>query len=127
MKRIASVVLAVFALGVMAAGGTVFPSDDLQAVRKAVKENPSYEEGAEVRWFKVLVQDTRTNKNLIKVTLPIALIEIFIKASDNRPMRIHEEGVHVDLKALFAEMKKVGPMALIEICEENNIIKVWME
>jgi hypothetical protein len=101
--------------------------DDFQAIQKAVKQNPAYEEGKEAKWFKVLITDTKTGKDKVRVTLPLALVEALINCADDKSMKFKEEGCDVDLKALFAELKKVGPMALIEIMDEGSLIKVWLE
>jgi hypothetical protein len=101
--------------------------DDFQAIQKAVKQNPAYKEGKEVKWFKVLITDTKTGKDKVRVTLPLALVEALVKCADDRSMKFKEEGCDVDLKVLFAELKKVGPMALIEIMDEGALIKVWLE
>ncbi len=42
-------------------------------------------------------------------------------------MKVDDGECDIDLKALFAELKKVGPMALIEIEDEGALIKVWLE
>ncbi len=101
--------------------------DDFQVIKKAVKENPNYEAGKEVKWFKVLVTDTKTNKDKVKVTLPISVVEILLECSHGKNLRIHSEECDIDLKALFTELKKLGPMVLIEVFEEDEIIKVWLE
>jgi len=101
--------------------------DDLQAVKKAVKENPQYDPGKEAKWFKVLVTDAQTNKDKVKITLPISLVELFMKCADNKNLRIDRDEYDIDLKELFAELKKVGPMALIEVYEDDEIVKIWLE
>jgi hypothetical protein len=128
MKKTAVAILAVIALTFLAA--PVLRAEratDFQAIQKAVKQNPAYEEGKEVKWFKVLITDTKTGKDKVRVTLPLALIEALIKCSDDKDMKFKEQGCNVDLKVLFAELKKVGPMALIEITDEGALIKVWLE
>lgn len=101
--------------------------DDIQAIKKAVKENPNYQAGQEVKWFKVLVHDTKTKRDKVKVTLPISLVEIFIKYSHDKDLKINCDEYKVDLKELFAELKKLGPLALVEIYEDDEIVKVWLE
>lgn len=128
MKKTAIVILAVialmfFATPVLRATST----NDFQAIQKAVKQNPAYEEGKEVKWFKVLITDTKTGKDKLRVTLPLALVEVLVKCADDKSMKVKEEGCDIDFKALFAELKKVGPMALIEIMDEGALIKVWLE
>lgn len=104
-------------------------NDDVQAIRKAVKDNPNYESGREVKWFKVLVTDTRTNKDKVKITLPLALVEAFVKCADDKHLRIRDHNCDIDFEALLVELKKIGPMALIEIFDddEEEAIKVWLE
>jgi len=110
--------------GSLAAAGI---QNDFQAVKKAVKENPVYESGKEVKWFKVLVTDAKTNKDKVRITLPISLVEVFVKCAENKHVRMNRQDLDIDIGELFAELKKLGPMALIEVYEENEIVKVWLE
>ena len=108
----------------LAAAGT---QNDFQAVKKAVKENPSYESGKDVKWFKVLVTDARTNKDKVRITLPISLVEVFVRCAENKHVRMNRHDLDIDIGELFAELKKLGPMALIEVFEDDEIVKVWLE
>jgi len=128
MKKIASLVLIVFVLGVFLPNLLLADSkDDIQAIKKAVKKNPAYKEGEEVKWFKVLVTDNKTKKDKVRITLPISLIETFLKCSNEKSMKINRDECDVDLKELFAELKKLGPMVLIEVYEDEETVKVWLE
>ncbi len=128
MKRITVFILALIMMGFFSAG-TVFADsdDDIQAIKKAVKKNPQYDPEKEAKWFKVLVTDTQTKKDKVKITLPISLVELFMKCADNKNLRIDRDEYDIDLKELFAELKKVGPMALIEVYENDEIVKIWLE
>ncbi len=128
MKRITVFVLALILTGFFNAGA-VFADigDDIQAIKKAVKENPQYDPEKEAKWFKVLVTDAQTKKDKVKITLPISLVELFMKCADNKNLRIDRDEYDIDLKELFAELKKVGPMALIEVYEDDEIVKIWLE
>jgi hypothetical protein len=130
MKKAAIIILVLFVLAV------VIPSllladgnDDLQKIKKAVKKNPDYNPGQEVQWFKVLITDNDTGKAKVKVTLPIAVVETLLKCSHDKHFRIHDDDCDIDLKELFAELKKHGPMVFIEINDddENVSVKVWLE
>ncbi len=101
--------------------------DDLQAIKKAVKENPAYEVGKEVKWFKVLVTDNKTGKDKVKVTLPLAMVELLFRCVEDRHWRVGESGCDIDLAAVFKELKAMGPMALIEIYETDETVKIWLE
>jgi hypothetical protein len=50
-----------------------------------------------------------------------------MKCADNKNLRIDRDDYDIDLKELFAELKKVGPMALIEVYEDDEIVKIWLE
>jgi hypothetical protein len=130
MKRAifaAIAVLAVLAIGASAAPVIAAHEDDFKAIQKAVKQNPAYEEGKEVHWFKVLITDSKSNESKVKITLPIALIELILSCDDTRHVKVDGGKCEVDLKALWAELKKAGPMALIEIEDDGAVIKVWLE
>jgi hypothetical protein len=128
MKKITVFVLALILMGFISVGAALANSDDdFQAVKKAVKDNPQYDPGKEAKWFKVLVTDTRTNKDKVKITLPISLVELFMKCTENKNLRIDRDEYDIDLKELFVELKKVGPMALIEVYEDDEIVKIWLE
>jgi hypothetical protein len=128
MKKTAFLMTAVFGLALIL--GTFAIADDrvdFQAIKKAVKDNPNYEPGKDVKWFKVLVTDTKTNKDKVKITLPLVLVEVFLKCADDKHLRINDGDCNIDFEALLAELKKIGPMALIEVYEDGETVKVWLE
>lgn len=128
MKRITIFVLALILAGFVTTGTAIADSDDdIQAIKKAVKENPQYDPAKEAKWLKVLVTDTQTQKDKVKITLPITLVELFMKCTDDKNLRIDRDQYDIDLKELFAELKKLGPMALIEVYEDDELVKIWLE
>jgi len=128
MKKVASLVLIVFVLGVFLPNLLLADSkDDIQTIKKAVKKNPEYKAGEEVKWFKVLVTDNKTKKDKVKITLPISLIETLLKCVDEDDLDIHGDECDIDLKELFAELKRLGPTVLIEVIEDDETVKIWFE
>lgn len=128
MKKVASLVLIVFVLGVFLPNLLLADSkDDIQTIKKAVKKNPEYKAGEEVKWFKLLVTDNETKKDKIKITLPISLIEILLECVDEEDLDIDGDECEIDLKELFKELKEIGPAVLIEITEDGETIKIWFE
>jgi hypothetical protein len=128
MKKATFTVLAAFALALALGGIALAEShDDIQAIKKAVKENPNYEPGKEVKWFKVLVTDNKAGKDKVRITLPISLVEAFVKCADNKHLRIDHGDCDIDFDELLTELKKVGPMAIVEIYEDDETVKVWLE
>ncbi len=126
-KLIVSFLAVVMLTGLAASLAAAGIQNDFQAVKKAVKENPVFESGKDVKWFKVLVTDAKTNKDKVRITLPISLVEVFVKYAENKHVRMNRQDLDIDIGGLFAELKKLGPMALIEVYEENEIVKVWLE
>jgi len=128
MKKVAILVLVVIIIAFLLAIFALAESkDDIQAIKKAVKENPNYEAGKEVKWFKVLVTDDKTKKDRVRITLPISLVEVFIKCAEDKHMKIHRDECDIDLKELFKQLKEMGPMAFIEVYEDGETVKVWLE
>jgi sugar phosphate isomerase/epimerase len=127
MKKTTLIILAVLGIGLVAAPAVAANHNDFKIIQKAVKQNPAYEEGKEVKWFKVLITDGKTNDAKVKVTLPIALVEVLINCTDSRHFKIDDGDCDIDLKAVWAALKQAGPMALVEIEDDGAIIKVWLE
>ncbi len=128
MKKI--LLITAMVLGILFLTVELFPAvdkDDYQVIKKAVQETSKVEPVKEVKWFKVLVTDTRTGKEKVKITMPISLVEIFARCADNKEVRLGRDGCTLNLPELLAELKKVGPLAIIEVNEEDETVKVWLE
>ena len=127
MKKTAFAILAVFCLGVLAAPTIAANTRDFKVIQKAVKQSRASDEGREVRWFKVLITDTKSGPAKLKLTLPIALIEAVLSCTDGRHFKVDDGNCDIDLKAIFSALKKAGPLALVEIEDDGAVIKVWLE
>lgn len=128
MKKASILTLAVIAVSFLMAPFLLADrNDDLQAIKKAVKENPGYEAGKEVKWFKILVTDNKSGKDRVKLTLPISVVEIFLRCADDHHLRIKEGDCDINLGAVFKELKAMGPTALIEVTEDEETVKIWFE
>ncbi|MGZ5513959.1 MAG: hypothetical protein ACXW2O_02485 [Candidatus Aminicenantales bacterium] len=132
MKKTTIVILALFAIIALAAPAVAANRNDFKVIQSAVKKspNPEYVEGREVRWFKVLITDSKSSEAKVKLTLPVALIELILSCDDTRHVKINDDKYgrcEVDLKALWTELKKAGPMSIIEIEDDGAVVKVWLE
>ncbi len=132
MRKTTIVILALFVIGALAAPAFAANRNDFKIIQAAVKKipNPGYVEGREVRWFKVLIQDSKSGHAALKLTLPVALIELVLSCDDTRHVKFDDGKrgqCEVDLRALWTELKKAGPMALVEIEDEGAVVKVWLE
>ncbi len=127
MKKISLVILGIFCLGILAAPAAAANHNDFKAIQKAVKKNPAYEEGREAKWLKILITDRRDKEERVSVTLPLSLVELILGCTDSRHFKVDDGDCEIDLKAIFKDLKKAGPAALIEIRDEDGIIKIWLE
>lgn len=128
MKKLTLVILVAICLGVLAAPVPGAAKDnDFKVIQKAVKRNPAYERGREVRYLKILIADLKDREERVSVTLPLSLIELILGCADSRHFEVGDGDCRIDLKALYKDLKKAGPAALIEIRGEDGIIKIWLE
>ncbi len=127
MRKIAWALAAFFVLSLAAAPLAAIDNKDLQVIKKAAQEDPAPAPGRTAKWFKILIQNGRTNRETVRVTLPIALVEIFIKSSRNHCVHLHDSDLDLDLAQIWDELKKLGPMAILEVQDHGELIKIWLE
>jgi hypothetical protein len=101
--------------------------DDFRDIQNAVSVDAASGAEKEAKWFKILITDNRTGKEKVKVTLPISVVEIFLRHADDKHLRFHDHDTEIDLAQVFKELKAMGPMAIIEVHEDDVTIKVWFE
>jgi hypothetical protein len=100
---------------------------DLQTIKKAIKKNPRYSANKEVRWFKIIITSKHKKREKIQVTLPLTLVDLFFNCTKEKELKIDCDDYDLDLRKLYKELKKEGPMSLIEIKAEDATLKVWLE
>jgi len=128
MKTSTKLAAAAVALSFVLAGtGTAENRDDIQVIKKAVKEAPGRQAGPEVKWFKVLVTDEKGTKDKVRITLPIFIVKALARCADDESIPVNENHRDLKLSELLDELTKAGPLALIEICENGETVKVWLE
>jgi len=111
---------------------TVGPSlaldkDDYQVIKKAVQENPKSQPVGEAKWFKVLVIDKASGQEKVKVTLPISLVEMLASWAENKDFKMKGRDDAMKIQELMNQLKKAGPMSIIEVNDEDEMVKIWLE
>lgn len=105
------------------------PGDDYKVIKKAKDGKAVSSE--EVQWFKIEVRDMETDKLKVKVTIPISLIEIVSEWVPEGKVKVDNDMSidmkDIDLRKVLQELKKVGPMAFVEVYEDNEHVKIWVE
>jgi len=129
MKKLTTLVLLVLGLGLGAVSGPFAAEKyaDLQAIKKAVADNPTYVPGKAVSCFNVLVSDEKSGKVQVSVSLPIVVVEVALRCVGTQDVILKDKGCQVDVQALFAELKKLGPQFLIEVIDHGTRVRIWFE
>src|SRR5712691_6747222 len=114
-------------------------SDDLTVVKRAVAQAPppaapvarpaaTVPRSGKPQWFKVRVVDKGSKKGRVTVNLPLALVRAFGDTpfdwkcgGDEQPARRCSIKVADVLEALEAGQE------LVEVDDENSIVKIWVE
>lgn len=96
---------------------------DYKVIKKAVKkgDNPG-----EVTWFKIQVTDNKTKKVKVNITLPFSLVDLLSECIEE-DIDLGKDKGKVNFKKLVQELKKHGPMTLIEVYEDDETVKIWFE
>ena len=126
------------ALGGLARAAAQGAADDLTVVKRAVAQAPapaapvraaaSAPRSGRPQWFKVRVIDKGSKKGRVTVNLPLALVRAFGDTpfdwkcgGDEHPGRRCSIKVADVLEALEAGQE------LVEVDDENSIVKIWVE
>jgi hypothetical protein len=120
--------MAVMLLGFfLVAGLSATAADDYKVIKNAVKGTGSSGAGQNsVQWFKILVVDKHGDGEKVKITLPISLVEMMINACPEEKFNI-DHGCKIDIRRVWNELKKAGPLALVEVEDHGETVKIWFE
>jgi len=132
-KTLIGVIAAVIVLGTTAPSAAASDNDNWRIVKRAVQEDETRPaevrrktDRREPRWFKVLILDRKDGGDL-KITLPLSLVEGIIQLASHERFKCNGREYDFELSEMLNQLKKAGPMALIEISDDDGLIKVWIE
>jgi hypothetical protein len=94
--------------------------DDLTVIKRAVRGGHASAPEKGLKWFKVLITDGASS-DVVKVNLPI----FAIGPREHGPKDRHPRGEKGEAKA--RNLKKLGPLILLEILGDDAKIKIWLE
>jgi hypothetical protein len=144
MSKRAWILAAATAAAALAASGLVRAAaqeaaDDLAVVKRAVAQVPSpaapavkaqapAPRGSKPTWFKVRVVDKGSKKTRVTVNMPLALVRAFGDAPiDWKCGGEEHSGRRCSIKvAEVLEALEAG-QELVEVDDENSIVKIWVE
>jgi hypothetical protein len=129
-KRIVliSVCLVVFLFGfVVSAGLFAEAADDYKVIKNAVKSPESSRAGQKgVQWFKILVTGRGGDHEKVKITLPISLVEMMMNNCPEKKFKFDHD-CQIDIRKVWNDLKAAGPLALVEVEDHGEIVKIWFE
>jgi hypothetical protein len=121
------VVALVVMFAVFAASFTVFANsaEDYKVIKRAVDKKSASDK---VMWFKILVTEKKTKKQTVKITIPIGVVDMLADSLQGKIKLDGKDGdQEIDLRKMLKELKKNGPLALIEVDDDDEFIKIWLE
>jgi len=127
MKRKTNLLLVIFLMVTfMAATLPVLGSaEEYKVIKRAVKDKKAPETTDEVTWFRLEVTDKAENKTKVKIKIPLSLVEMFADCEEEAIDL--KDKCKVSLKTILKELKKNGPMTLIEVEGDKELVKIWFE
>ena len=99
-------------------------AEEYKVIKNAVKNKNS---DSDVTWFRVEVTDKTAKKTKVKIKIPLSLVEMISDCTDEGIDIKTRSKTKVDLKKILQELKKHGPMTLIEVDDEDELVKIWFE
>lgn len=97
-------------------------SEDYKVIKNAVKGK---KKSGDIAWFRIEVTDKKTDKTKVKVRIPIGLVELL--ADCDKDIKIDDGKCKINLKKILEELKKNGPMTLIEVDDDDGYVRIWFE
>jgi hypothetical protein len=125
MKR--NLILVIFLMVTFMAAALPVPgnsssSEDYKVIKNAVKGK---KKSGDTAWFRIEVTDKKTRKTKVKIRIPIGLVELL--ADCDKDIKIDDGKCKINLKKIIEELKKSGPMTLIEIDDDDGYVRIWFE
>jgi hypothetical protein len=129
MKKTATALLLVLVAAWVAAPLSAVEKNrgELTVIRKAVMDAPVSERDAKPRWFKLVVTDDRCHKDVVKISLPIGLCELFLNKCHDTKVRLDHRLSEIDLDDIWSELKRSALRTVIEVSSGKETVKIWFE
>ncbi len=102
-------------------------AEEYKVIKRAVNDKKTAGTSNEVTWFKLEVTDKGANKAKVKINIPLSLVEM-IADCDKEAVDIDlKDKCKISLKTILKELKKNGPLTLIEAEDDKELVKIWFE
>jgi|GEM_PF-2567454 len=100
-------------------------SDDYQVIQQAVKKD-KVERDSSLSFIRIEVVDKKNDKAVVKIRIPISLLDI-LSECDIDDINVGSSHKKLNWKRIVEEMKKSGSATFIEVDDEDEYVKIWIE
>lgn len=123
MKK--SLITIMFVIITLLMAGTIMygnSADDFKVIKKSIKNS-----SGKVKYLKITVFNKKKRKNTVNIKIPLAFVELISDyTSDSFDINMKSNG-KFNLKKILRVLKKNGPMTIVEVDEEDELIKIRFE
>jgi hypothetical protein len=98
-------------------------ANDYKIIKNAVKGKSS---SSEITWFRLEIKDLKDKKVTLKLKVPIALVDLLSDSIDDE-ICIGRDKKNIDFKKMLKVLKKNGPTTLLEVTDEDAVLRIWFE
>ncbi|MBN1938637.1 MAG: hypothetical protein JW843_03560 [Candidatus Aminicenantes bacterium] len=132
VKKISTAGIAlVLTIGSAVLAAPASDNDNWRVVKNAVKRDARRASTrGEAKWFKILIADRGGDGGELKITLPLSLVEGLARLAaleEDKHFRCGDRDLDIDILEVLEQLKEAGPMALIEIKDDDGLIRIWIE
>jgi hypothetical protein len=97
-------------------------TDDFKVIKKSIKKT-----SGEVKYLKITIFNKQKRKNTVNLKFPLEIIELISECTKDSIDINMKNHCKFDLKKILRVLKKNGPTTLVEVDEEDELIKIWFE
>jgi hypothetical protein len=102
-------------------------ADDYKVIKNAVNAPTAPRAGQKnVQWLKVLVTGRDGAQEKVKISLPVSLVEMMLAGCRETKFNV-ERGCDIDIRRIWNDLKAAGPLALVEVEDHGETVKIWLE
>jgi len=102
-------------------------AEEYKVIKRAVNDKKTVGTSNEVTWFKLEVTDKGANKAKVKINIPLSLVEMIADCEKEAIDLDLKDKCKISLKTILKELKKNGPLTLIEAEGDKELVKIWFE
>jgi hypothetical protein len=125
MKKTIVTILAMLVVLALAIGLYAGRNDDYKVIKNALHGVADGGGRQPLRWLKIEVTGNGAGEK-VKLTLPVSLMEMIIRACPDKKFRV-DTGCDIDIQRVWNDLKAAGPLALVEVEDSGETVKIWLE